>query len=141
VGLLPLLRRDWRLALIAAVMFVLQALSDGMARAWEGGAGFGAGHMAELYPIYVLLLGALLEYLALHERRLLRLAQVVTVACAAYGVALLLARLSTMWTVPPGGRAGVLETFRYGFSSGRWRLMWPMLKEHVGVWAWKEPGM
>jgi hypothetical protein len=140
VGLLPLLRRDWRLALIAAVMFVLQALSGGTARAWEGGAGFGAGRMAELYPVYVLLLAALLEYLALHERKLLRLAQAVTVACAAYGVVLLLARLSTMWAEPPGSHAGVIETLRYGLSPGRWRLMWPMLREHVGVWAWKKPG-
>jgi hypothetical protein len=141
VGLWPLLRRDWRLALIAAVMFVLQVLSGGLARAWGAGPGDGSGHMAELYPIYVLLLGAFLEYLALHERGSLVLVQVLIVACVAYGVALLLARLSYMWAGPPGARAGAFETLRYGFSSGRWRAMWPVLRDRVGVWAWGEPGM
>jgi hypothetical protein len=129
VGLWPLLRRDWRLALIAAVMFLLQALSGGV------------GHMAELYPVYVLLLGVFLEYLALHERGSLIVVQVLAVACVAYGVALLLARLSYEWAGPPGERLGAFEALRYGFSSGRWRAMWPLLRDHVGVWAWKEPGM
>jgi hypothetical protein len=141
VGLGPAFGRDWRLGLATVVMFVLQALISGMVRDWWAGSGFGMRRMAELYPVYVLLLGALLEYVALHERALSVLVQVLALAGAVYGVALLLAHLNFVWTNPDGkARAEVFDALRYGFGRDHLRLMWPVVKDHVGIWAWKKPG-
>jgi hypothetical protein len=141
VGVGPLLDRDWRLACMVACMFALQALISGMVRDWWAGSGFGMRRMSELYPVYVLLLGALLEYAALHQRALSALAQALALAGAVYGVSLLLAHLNFVWTNPDGkARAEVFDALRYGFSRDHLRLMWPVIKDHVGVWAWKQPG-
>lgn len=141
LGLWPLLRRDWPLALTAASMFVLQALVSGMVRDWWAGSGFGMRRLSELYPVYVLLLSALLGYLALHHRWLLGIAIGAAVVCTIYGVALLLAHLNYVWTNPFGlARDTPLREIRYAFAPQHWRLMWPVIKDHVGIWAWKKPG-
>ena len=102
LGLLPLCWRDGRLALSAGAIFVLQALVNGMVRDWWAGSGFGMRRMAELYPIYVTLLAALIGYLAIRRPRLAYFCLALTVACTLYAVALMLAHLSFTWTNPWG---------------------------------------
>jgi hypothetical protein len=145
VGLWPLLRRDWRFALIVGLTFVLQVLVSTLVSDPEGDISFGVRRMADLYPLYVLSLVTLLEYLALHERGASALAQGLVGACAVYGVVLLLAYLGYRWAAPADvstdASADVLETLRYGLSPAHWPRMWMVLRDRVGVWAWKKPGM
>ncbi|MBN1934490.1 MAG: glycosyltransferase family 39 protein [Anaerolineae bacterium] len=139
-GFVPLARRDWRLALGALVMFVLQALVCGSVKNWWAGEGLGMRRMAELYPVYVLLLAALLGA-ASHYRWLSILLTTLAIALAAYGVALVLARMNFMWTNPERLARDLPWTeLRYTFSKEHWRLMWPVMKDHVGPWAWRKPG-
>jgi hypothetical protein len=141
IGLVPVARRDWPLALGAAVMFILQALVNGMVKNWWAGIGFGMRRMAELYPLYVLLLAALLAAARARGRPVLGIALGLTAACAVYGVILLLARFTFTWTNPWGlARDTPLKEIRYSFSRDKLRLLWPVIQDHVGVWAWRKPG-
>jgi hypothetical protein len=141
VGLLPVARRDWPLAAGAAVMFLSQALVNGMVKNWWAGIGFGMRRMAELYPVYVLLLAGLLAAARAWRPALLGVALAVAAACAAYGVVLVLARFTFTWTNPWGlARDTPLKEIRYSFSRDKLRLLWPVIKDHVGIWAWKKPG-
>jgi hypothetical protein len=141
LGLWPLGRRDWRAATIAAVIIATQAMISGAVRDWWAGTGFGMRRMAELYPIYVLLLAALLNGMARGPRWLYGVVLGLTAACALYGVALLLAHLNYTWTNPWGlARDTPLKELSYAFSREHWPLTWPVLKDHVGIWAWKKPG-
>jgi hypothetical protein len=142
VGMWPLFRRDWRLASIVTLVFVLQVLLGGLVSEPEGSMAFGARRVTSLYPLYVLSLVTLLQYLALHERGVSALAQGLAVACAVYGVLLLLCYLGSRWSAPGSvSRAGVLEILRYGLSPVHWPRMWAALRERVGVWAWGKPGL
>ena len=140
LGLLPLVRRDRSLALSAFAMFAFQVLVNGAVRDWWAGTGFGMRRMAEIFGVYVLLLAALLQATA--GRRSLQVATIVTTALlAAYGVALVLARMNFTWTNPWGlARDTPLKELRYTFSREHWPLMWPVIKDHVGPWAWHKPG-
>lgn len=139
-GLIPLLWRDWRLALIGAAMFALQALISGSVRDWWAGTGFGMRRMAELYPLYVLLLGALIQWTARH-RWLHASALTLTGALALYGVVLVVTRMSFTWTNPWGlARDTPLKELRYALAPENRHLLWPVIREHVGPWAWKKPG-
>jgi hypothetical protein len=74
-------------------------------------------------------------------RVLLVLAWTATAVLAAYGLALVVARMSFTWTNPWGlARDTPLKELRYAFSPGKRYLIWPVIKDHVGVWAWKKPG-
>jgi len=96
--------------------------------------------MAELYPLYVLLLALLLGALR-RSRWLAAAAWGIGLVCAAYGVALVLARMNFTWTNPWGlARDTPLKELRYAFSRAHWHLMWPVIKDHVGPWAWTRPG-
>jgi hypothetical protein len=140
VGLWPLARRDRALALNLALMFLLQALVNGSVRDWWAGVGFGMRRMAELYPVYVLLLATLIAA-ASRPRWLSALAWTLTAACAAYGLALVVARFNYTWTNPWGlARATPLQELSYAFSREHRHLIWPVIKDHVGPWAWKKPG-
>jgi hypothetical protein len=140
VGLWPLARRDWPLALSTIVMFALQALVCGMVKNWWAGIGFGMRRMAELYPIYVLLLAALTN--ATYARRWLAFPMwALIVALMAYGFALFLARLNFTWTNPWGlARDTPFRELSYAFSREHRHLLWPTIKDHVGPWAWEKPG-
>jgi hypothetical protein len=141
LGLLPLGRRDGRLAWVVVAMFALQALVSGMVRDWWAGSGFGMRRMAELYPVYVLLLAALIGHLAIRRSRLAYLTLVLTVACTLYAVALILAHFNFTWTNPWGlARDTPFKELSYSFSREHRRLIWPVIKDHVGPWAWKKPG-
>ena len=64
-----------------------------------------------------------------------------SIALALYGIALVLARMNFTWTNPWGlARDTPLKELRYTFSKEHWRLMWPVIREHVGPWAWINPG-
>jgi len=140
IGLWPLARRDGALALSGMAMFVLQALVCGMVRDWWAGIGFGMRRMAELYPLYTLLLAVLLSS-ASRRRWLVVPAWALMAILSAYGIALVLARLNFTWTNPWGlARDTPLKELRYTFSRQHWPLMWPVIRDHVGPWAWKKPG-
>lgn len=140
LGLIPLARRDWKLALVGAAMFISQALISGAVRDWWAGISFGMRRMVELYPLYVLGLAALFGAAARH-RRLHALALSLTILLTVYGVALVLAHLNFTWTNPQGlARDLPWVELRYTFSREHWWLMWPVMKDHVGVWAWSKPG-
>jgi len=140
VGLWPLARRDRALAWGGMAMFLLQAMVCGMVRDWWAGTGFGMRRMAELYPLYVLLLAILLSFAS--WRRWLGVAVwALTAILAVYGVALVLARLNFTWTNPWGlARDTPFRELRYTFSREHWPLMWPVIKDHIGPWAWRKPG-
>jgi hypothetical protein len=141
LGLIPLWQRGRSLALVAMAMFVLEALVSGSVRDWWAGSGFGMRRMAELYPIYAMMLAALLGATAVGPRWFYGLALAATLACALYGVALLVAHLNYVWTNPWGlARDTPLKELRYAFSREHWPLTWPVIKDHVGPWAWKKPG-
>jgi len=140
VGLWPLARRDWPLALSVIVMFVLQALVCGMVKNWWAGIGFGMRRLAELYPVYVLLL-ATLANAASGRRWLATLVSALIVLLVAYGLALVLARFNFTWTNPWGlARDTPFKELSYSFSREQRHLLWPVIKDHVGPWAWKKPG-
>jgi len=123
-----------------AVMFASQALVNGMVKNWWAGIGFGMRRMAELYSVYVLLLAILLR--AAYTRRWsAALVSGVAMACVLYGVALVIARLNFTWTNPWGlARDTPVKEMAYTFSREHWPLMWPVIKDHVGPWAWAKPG-
>jgi hypothetical protein len=140
LGLWPLARRDWSLALGLAIMFLSQALVNGSVKNWWAGIGFGMRRMAELYPLYVLALAVLVRA-ASQRRWSAALVWTLTVACAAYGVTLLIARFSFTWTNPWGlARDTPLKELSYAFGRGQRHLIWPVIAEHVGPWAWTKPG-
>ncbi|MBN1579216.1 MAG: hypothetical protein JXA89_00840 [Anaerolineae bacterium] len=140
LGLVPLFKRDWRLASSVVVMFTLQVLVNGAVKNWWAGTGFGMRRMAELYPVYVLCL-AVLSGAAAKIRWLHSLLLSVSIALALYGIALVLARMNFTWTNPWGlARDTPFKELQYTFSKEHWRLMWPVIKDHVGPWAWKKPG-
>jgi len=140
VGLWPLARRDRALAWSGLAMFVLQALICGMVRDWWAGIGFGMRRMAELYPLYTLFLAVLVSS-ASWRRWLIGPVWALTAVLAAYGIALVLARLNFTWTNPWGlARDTPLKELRYTFSRQHWPVMWPVIRDHVGPWAWKRPG-
>jgi hypothetical protein len=140
VGLWPLARRDGTLALSLAMMFLLQALVNGSVRDWWAGVGFGMRRMAELYPVYVLLLATLIAA-ASRRRWPSALAWTLTAICAAYGLALVVARFNYTWTNPWGlARDTPLKELSYAFSREHRHLIWPVIKDHVGPWAWRKPG-
>ena len=139
-GLWPLARRDGPLALGLAVAFVLQALVNGSLTDWWAGVGFGMRRMAELFPVYVLGLTALLGA-ASRRRGASALAWALAAACAVYGLALVVARFNFTWTNPWGlARDTPLKELTYSFSQERRRLIWPVIRDHVGPWAWTKPG-
>lgn len=145
LGLLSLLWRDWKLALVGAAMFLSQALISGSVRDWWAGIGFGMRRMVELYPLYVCGLAALLGMAAERRRCTHRwtyiLLLVLTLLLTIYGVALVLARMNFTWTNPWGlARDLPWVELRYTFSKEHWPVMWPVMKDHVGIWAWKKPG-
>lgn len=141
LGLWPLWKRDWRAACIAAAAVALQAAVNGTVRDWWAGSGFGMRRMTELYPVYVLLLSALLGCPARHRRWLRGSLLGLAAAGALYGVALFLAHLNFTWTNPWRlVRDTPLKELAYTFSREHWPLTWPVIKDHVGVWAWKKPG-
>jgi hypothetical protein len=140
IGLWPLARHDWPLALSLVSMFVSQALVNGMVKDWWAGIGFGMRRMAELYPVYVLLLATLMRA-AFVRRWSAALVSAVVAACVLYGVALVIARLNFTWTNPWGlARDRPLRELSYSFSREHRHLIWPVIKDHVGPWAWKKPG-
>jgi hypothetical protein len=140
LGLIPLGRRDWRLSGAVAVMVALQVVVNGAVKNWWAGTGFGMRRMAELYPVYVLALAALVGAAA-KIRWLQILVLSASIALAFYGVALVLARMSFTWTNPWGlARDKPIKELQYAFSRANWRLMWPVIRDHVGPWAWKKPG-
>jgi hypothetical protein len=139
------------------VMFLLQALVNGAVVDWWAGVGFGMRRMAELYPVYLLCLAGLLgaarragmeTRAAGMETRPTRWVRVLVGAawaamavCAAYGLALVVARMSFTWTNPWGlARDTPLKELRYAFAPEKRYLIWPVIKDHVGFWAWKKPG-
>jgi hypothetical protein len=140
LGLWPLARRDWPLALSLAIMFLLQALVNGSVKNWWAGIGFGMRRMAELYPLYVLSLAVLIR--ATSQRRWpATLIWTLTVTCAMYGLALLIARFNFTWTNPWGlARDTPFKELSYAFGRGQRHLIWPVIKDHVGPWAWSKPG-
>jgi hypothetical protein len=150
LGLGPLARRDRSLSASLLAMFLLQALVNGAVVDWWAGVGFGMRRMAELYPVYLLCLVGLLGAvrtagMATRPTRWVRvlvgLAWVAAGICAAYGLALVVARMSFTWTNPWGlARDTPLKELRYAFSPEKRYLIWPVLKDHVGFWAWKKPG-
>jgi hypothetical protein len=140
IGLWPLARRDWPLALSAVVMFTSQALVNGSVKNWWAGIGFGMRRMAELYPVYVLCLAALFGA-ASRRRWSAALVWALTAACVIYGLALVLARFNFTWTNPWGlARDTPLKELTYSFSREQRYLIWPVIKDHVGPWAWRKPG-
>jgi hypothetical protein len=140
IGLWPLARRDWPLALSAVLMFLSQALVNGSVKNWWAGIGFGMRRMAELYPVYVICLAALFGA-ASRRRWVSALVWTLTVACALYGLALVLARFNFTWTNPWGlARDTPLKELTYSFSRERRHLILPVIKDHVGPWAWRKPG-
>lgn len=140
LGLIPLTRRDWRLAGSVAAMVALQVLVNGAVKNWWAGTGFGMRRMAELYPVYVLALAALFGAVS-RIPWLNALVWSASIALALYGIALVLARMNFTWTNPWGlARDAPLTELGYTFSKEHWRLMWPVIREHVGPWAWKKPG-
>jgi hypothetical protein len=139
-GLVPVGRRDWRLAVGILAVVALQALVNGAVKNWWAGIGFGMRRMSELYPLYVLGLAALLGT-ASSRPWLAGLTWGTTAILAVYGLALFLARLNFTWTNPWGlARDTPLRELRYTFSREHWPLMWPVIKDHVGIWAWRKPG-
>jgi hypothetical protein len=49
--------------------------------------------------------------------------------------------MSFTWTNPWGlARDTPLKELRYAFSPEKRYLIWPVIKDHVGFWAWKKPG-
>ena len=65
----------------------------------------------------------------------------VSLVCTAYGLALVVARFNYTWTNPWGlARDTPLKELTYAFGSGQRHLIWPVIKDHVGPWAWKKPG-
>ena len=72
---------------------------------------------------------------------LVGVAWIATVVCAAYGLALVVARMSFTWTNPWGlARDTPLKELRYAFAPEKRYLIWPVIKDHVGFWAWRKPG-
>lgn len=141
LGLIPLLWHDWKLSLIGAAMFLSQALISGSVRDWWAGAGFGMRRMVELYPLYVWGLAVLLGMAAKRWRWMYISLLVLTLLFTVYGVALVLARMNFTWTNPWGlARDLPWVELRYTFSKEHWPVMWPVMKDHVGIWAWKKPG-
>ena len=150
LGLWPLACRDRWLATSLLAMFLLQALVNGAVKDWWAGVGFGMRRLAELYPVYLLCLAALLGMAkragmetrpTRRQRALVGVAWVAAALCAAYGLALVVARLSFTWTNPWGlARDTPLKELRYAFSPEKRYLIWPVIKDHVGFWAWKKPG-
>ncbi len=140
LGLIPLARRDRSLALSAFAMFAFQVLVNGAVRDWWAGTGFGMRRMAEIFGVYVLMLAALLQGVENHHFIRAAVTGAMSVL-AAYGVALVLARMNFTWTNPWGlARDTPLRELRYTFSRQHWPLMWPVIKDHVGPWAWHKPG-
>jgi hypothetical protein len=150
VGLWPLAKKDWPLAASLLAMVVLQALVNGMVRNWWAGIGFGMRRMAELYPVYLVCLAALVRGVASSPwlrgelgwgRVLVGAVWAATAALALYGLALVFARMSFTWTNPWGlARDTPLKELRYAFAPDKRYLLWPVIKDHVGIWAWKKPG-
>jgi hypothetical protein len=146
-------------------MVVLQALVNGMVKNWWAGIGFGMRRMAELFPVYLACLAALAGAAAraplvvttfsrspARSRNRFRnrgygwwalnsLVWAAIAVCAIYGLALIVARMSFTWTNPWGlARDTPLKELRYAFAPERRYLIWPVIKDHVGVWAWTKPG-
>jgi hypothetical protein len=49
--------------------------------------------------------------------------------------------MSFTWTNPWGlARDTPLKELRYAFAPEKRYLIWPVIKDHVGFWAWKKPG-
>jgi hypothetical protein len=147
LGLWPLAKRDWPLALSLLSMVILQALVNGAVKNWWAGIGFGMRRMAELYPLYLFCLAALLAASTSTgrtrwiRRALAGLAWTATALLAAYGLALVVARMSFTWTNPWGlARDTPLKELRYAFAPEKRYLLWPVIKDHVGFWAWRKPG-
>jgi hypothetical protein len=140
IGLWPLARRDWPLATSVAVMFASQALVNGSVKNWWAGIGFGMRRMAELYPVYVLCLAVLVRA-ASGRRWSTALVWTLSAACTMYGLALVVARFNFTWTNPWGlARDRPFKELTYAFGPGQRHLIWPVIKDHVGPWAWKKPG-
>ncbi len=140
IGLWPMARRDWTLALSVAVMFLSQALVNGSVKNWWAGIGFGMRRMAELYPVYVLLLAVLIGA-ASRRRWLNALVSALVAVCTIYGLALVIARFNFTWTNPWGlARDTPFKELSYSFSREHRHLIWPVIRDHVGPWAWKKPG-
>ena len=154
LGLVPLFKRDGPLAVSLLVMVILEALVNGMVKNWWAGIGFGMRRMAELYPVYLVGLAELVEaarepsFLATTfgrsqpvRRALSGLVWAAVAVCTAYGLALIVARMSFTWTNPWGlARDTPLKELRYAFAQDKRYLIWPVIKDHVGFWAWKKPG-
>ena len=145
MGLVGLGRKRWRLALTLTVVFLSQATINGMVADWWAGWSFGMRRMTELYPVFVLGLGALLGCCRVGRWRAPGWARGALVAIVALGLAfsllLLLSHLNFINTVldqPQGDRAST--EMRYQLTQSSFHVTWLVMKEHYGVWAWARPG-
>jgi protein-S-isoprenylcysteine O-methyltransferase Ste14 len=143
VGLTSLGRKRWPLALM--LIFLLQAVLNGMVADWWGGWSFGMRRMAELYPVFVLGLGALLGRRQVGRWLIPWWGQGVLVITVVLGLVfsllLFLSHLNFINTVleqPQGDRAST--EICYQLTQSDFHVTWMVMKEHYGVWAWAWPG-
>lgn len=139
VGLIPLSRQDWLLAIVLGATFLLQTLINASVVDWWAGWSFGMRRMTELYPVFVIGLASLLAW-----RRPTWLRSGVW-ALSTIGLALtvllFLSHLNFINTVPdrPQGDAAWVE-LRYQLVQSNFQITWQVFREHYGPWAWKRPG-
>lgn len=145
-GAFFLWRIDWRWAVFCLASVGVEVLINGSTADWYAGDSYGPRRMSELYPIYVLLAGALAGTLSpgrphwQHVRPLL-VRGLVTVLLA-YAILLLMAFMVFTWTNPERFFADDPDVmidyfFDHEDSMG---VIDVIFETHLGPRAWSKPG-
>jgi hypothetical protein len=147
IGLVLLLRRQARLSVTLALMFLLQVLMNASLHDWGGGWAFGMRRMTEMYPIWVIGLATLLEAgcSTANGRAWGSALRRGMVALVLLGVVLGLLTLAshvnyvnTNLDHPEG--SALWEEIRYQLVDSDFRITAQVIWEHSGIWAWTMPG-
>lgn len=143
------INRKW--ALMTATMIVLQIIVNGAALDWWAGESYGMRRMSELYPVYVVLICAVLSADGFQIRPYdgikffrwwPRIARGLVIFLIGYTFLYIFAFLDYTWTNSQGWfLAGPEVMIPYFINQpGRIHIVLDVMRAHVGPWAWTMPG-
>ncbi|MGB1249636.1 MAG: hypothetical protein ACPG8W_03320 [Candidatus Promineifilaceae bacterium] len=142
LGLVALWQTRRRLALYAIVVIALQLYVNGGVLDWWAGETYGMRRMSELFPLYVLLIAALLQWATNRSALALYILRFALYALIAYAIFYLLIFVNYTWTNSDGVFINHVPIMWEHFWNrpNRWSITWEVWRTHLGPWAWGMPG-
>ena len=140
-GVVALWRPQRQLAVYAAVVIGLQLYLNGGVLDWWAGETYGMRRMSELFPLYALLIAALLQSVTRFRVTDYGL-RITLFTVTLYALLYLLIFVNYTWTNTDAVFINHVPIMWEHFWSqpNRWAVTWEVWRTHLGPWAWAMPG-